>query len=227
MKKLILIIFCSTHFILLAQNQPRKGNNFRQKQSVYSKSGFNEPWSKSSQRPTVNFGFKAGINVNNMNFNKGYPTPEIPIKSSWNPGFVLGLLMEVPLNESFYIQPEYLYLQLGSEQKESGITYSMSYLSLPLLLKYMISDKLAFLGGPQFDLLIKAKQDGSTEDSNITHDTEERSISATAGVEFNIIKNFSLSAGYMHGINHIGIGQRSAVKEFKYESVNLAGSIKF
>ncbi len=225
MKKLLLISLLCINCTSFAQSQANSLVNLdlsKKKFQVFSKS----PWHQSYQQAAVHFGLKAGVNYSNMNFNKGYPAPETPVKASWKPGFVFGIAMEVPLYESFYIQPEYLISQLEGENKQSGVNYSMTYFSLPVLFKYKLTEGLALLVGPKFDLLIKAEQKGGSGDSNITHDTEERSIAAAAAIEFNILRSFSFSAGFMQGFNHIGIGQRSAVKEFKYESANITATFK-
>lgn len=179
-----------------------------------------------SGRTPVSFGIKAGANLSNMNFNKGVPAPVSPIESSWKPGFALGLFMEVPIYSNLYIQPEYLYSQMAGEDKSLAETYTMSYLSLPVLLKYKLFDKLAILAGPQFDLLIKAKNN-TASNSNITHNTEERSIFVVAGLEINLVEKISLGARYLRGFNHIGIGQRTDVKEFKYEMIQILAALKF
>ena len=178
-------------------------------------------------KPKVSFGFKAGANFTNMNFNKGFPAPSQPVDPSWNTGLVAGLFMEVPVIGQFYVQPEYLYAETGGADNVAGNTFKMSYLSLPLLFKYKPIKRLALMAGPQFDLLIKAKQSSGTESFDSTHDTEERSIAAVAGIEFNILEYLSLNARYMQGFNHIGIGQRSSVKEFKYEMAQLSAALKF
>ncbi len=108
-----------------------------------------------------------------------------------------------------------------------GAEYAFSYLSLPVLLKYNILPCFALLAGPQFDLLIQAKQRINGTSSDITHDTEERSVGATAGLEYYVVKNLSLTARYMYGLNHIGGRQRSAATEFEYQLVQFTTDIKF
>ncbi|HEY8733586.1 MAG TPA: hypothetical protein VIL90_03405, partial [Puia sp.] len=63
--------------------------------------------------------------------------------------------------------------------------------------------------------------------TNITHDVEERGIGLIGGLEFTILKSIFLSARYMQGLNHVGIGQRSYTKEFKYQVVNFTAGIRF
>lgn len=179
------------------------------------------------RQPDVGFGFKAGVSVSNMNFNKGYPAPAEHIDASWKTGFVLGFVMDVPVYRNLRVQPEYLYLQTNGENRANGAAYSFSYLSLPVLFKYPLVGRISLMAGPQFDLLIKADERLDGNNSVITHDTEERSIAAVAGMDFSLNSLLSLNARYLHGFNHIGLGQRSNVTEFKFETIQLSALLKF
>ncbi|MCW3091770.1 MAG: hypothetical protein JWP81_2839 [Ferruginibacter sp.] len=173
------------------------------------------------------FGFRAGTNFSHINFAKGSPPPAVPVPTSRGTGITFGFLMQVPLSGSFSIQPEYLFSQMGGKVKSSDIEYKLTYFSMPVFLKYQASKKFALLAGPQFDMLVSAKKIVGGISTNITHDTEERSIGATAGIEYQITELLSLCARYMSGLNNIGIGQRSNVQEFKYELVQLTVCVKF
>jgi hypothetical protein len=94
-------------------------------------------------------------------------------------------------------------------------------------LNYAISPAIAILAGPEAGLLIQAQSSKNGEKTNITHDVEERSIGLTGGLVVKIYKNIFFSIRYIQGLNHIGIGQRSDIKEFKYEAVNLTTGILF
>lgn len=180
-----------------------------------------------SQIDKVRFGAKIGLNFSNTNFNRGVPAPPVAVDTKWKPGIAAGFLLQVPLSKLFSLQQEYLFSQMGGEIKDSGTEYKFSYLSLPLLLKYGFLSRFSLFAGPQFDLLIQAKQQINGASLDITHDTEERSIGAVAGAEYYVLKNVSLTGRYMHGLNHIGIGQRSDITEFMYESVQIAAEVKF
>ncbi len=173
------------------------------------------------------FGFVAGMNLANMNFNKGVPAPSTPVKASWKSGITFGFLISIPLAENLLLQPEYFYTKRRSADNSSGINYFIDYVSMPLLLNYKISSMFALVAGPQAELLINARSNSNGVNTNITHDTEERSIGATAGFNVKLPGSFFLSARYLYGLNHIGIGQRSNLKEFKYEVVNLAIGVRF
>ncbi|QMU28088.1 porin family protein [Adhaeribacter radiodurans] len=206
MKKLLLILFfCVIYFKVVAQTNTEVN----------------------PVRHAVHYGFKFGLNYSNMNFNKGYPTPTTPVASSWRPGFLLGFLLEVPLPYNFSLQQEYLYSQTNGEHQSLNTKYNHSYLSLPLMLKYRILPKVVIMVGPQFELLIAAKEETNGQTINTTHETEERSIGLSGGLGFRVSKFLSFNARFMHGFNHIGITQRTNALEYKYESVQITTDFRF
>ena len=179
-----------------------------------------------NQNPALKrFGFRAGANFSHMNFSKGVPPS--PTIASWGIGINFGFVMLLPISERLSFQPEYLYSQMGGNVKNSDTAYKLNYISLPLFLKFELDENIFLMAGPQFDILINAKRTAGGNLTNITHDTEERSIGATAGIEYFIFKSFSVTARYMQGFNHIGIGQRSNVQEYKFEMLQLSACIKF
>ena len=180
-----------------------------------------------SDAPDKRFGFIGGVNVSNMNFNRGFPRPATPVASSWKSGITVGFLLDIALAKKLFLQPEYYFTQRNGEDKSNETEYSADYLSFPLLLKYKVSSRFSVLAGPQAELLIRARDNSHGVDRNITHDMEERSIGATAGFDFEFYRYLILSARYMRGLNHIGIGQRENVKEFKYDVANLMVGIRF
>lgn len=176
--------------------------------------------------PTLKrFGFKIGANVSHMNFSKG--SPPLPIETTWQTGITFGLIMNLPICNRLFFQPEYSYSQTGGKIKNSDTSYKFNYLSLPLLLKFDLLEKLSLIAGPQFDILINAKKLVKGTALNTTHDTEERSIGITGGIEYQLIDPLSLTLRYMNGFNHIGLGQRSDTKEFKYELFQISACVKF
>jgi Outer membrane protein beta-barrel domain len=175
--------------------------------------------------PDVRFGLRAGASFSHLDFSKG--VPPTPTKTSWGAGINFGFVMEVPLIPRLSFQPEYLFSQMGGKVKNSDTTYKLNYLSFPLFLKFQMTEKFSLMAGPQFDILINAKRKANGSSVNITHDTEERSIFATAGIEYEIIESFSVCARYMYGFNHVGLGQRSDLQEFKYTALQLTAYVKF
>jgi opacity protein-like surface antigen len=151
----------------------------------------------------------------------------VPVETTWQTGFLVGALVQVDFTQKLALQQEYLLVQQGGKVNSSNTQYRLRYLSLPLLLKYRVVPRLALVAGPQFDLLLDARQETAGQTTGITHDTEERGLGATAGLEVQLWRGLNLSARYLQGLNHVGIGQRSAVQEFKWQSAQVAAEVRF
>ena len=173
------------------------------------------------------FGFQAGANVAAMNFNLGSPAPAEHERLSWKAGITFGFLLRVPLAKNLFLQPEYTFAQRNGEDRSLVKTYTLNYFSLPVLLIYKILPFVSVMAGPQAEILINARSTTNGASGNITHDVEERSVGIAAGLEGRVTNNIFLSVRYFQGLNHIGIGQRSDVKEFKYEVITFTTGIKF
>jgi hypothetical protein len=173
------------------------------------------------------FGFQIGINLSNMNFNAGDPVPAIKENAFWKTGFTFGFQLKVPLAKKLVLQPEYSFSQRNGSDKTIATNYAINYLSLPVLLNYQLAPRFNLLAGPQIEITTSAHSSKNGKSTDITHDVEERGIGIVGGLEFIVIKSFFLSARYLQGLNHVGIGQRSDTKEFKYQAFFLTAGIRF
>ena len=174
------------------------------------------------------FGLKAGMSYNTMNFQAG-GTPS-SIKSRWQPGFSLGGLLNVPLYTDAIIslQPEYAYKLMKGDDIVFNTKFTLHYLSLPVLLRLELGERIALLAGPEFGLLIHAQEHTRTGASIDTrHDIEERAVSAVGGVELRMASSLFVEARYVHGYNHVGLGQRTALREFKWRGVEAGIGWRF
>ena len=167
------------------------------------------------------FSFKAGASYNLMNFNAGGNTGTATFLNKWKPGFYLGGALTVPVDETFSFRPEYLYRYMGGREEGRKLDYTVHYLSLPVLLKAALSRKVALVAGPEFGLMIHTSQSSAGASYNVTHDTEERAIWAVGGVEWRVAGSLFVEGRYLHGLNHIGLGQRSDIREFKWRGAEV------
>lgn len=168
------------------------------------------------------FTLKYGVNISNMNFNRGYPHPGALIASSWRSGLMLGLSWQIPLIDRLSIKQEYCLSQMQGAHASWGARYSFIYVSLPLLLKYRLSRKLSLLCGPQFDLLVIAREFEGNRSSDITRKTEARSVGVAGGVGYIFARKIILGVRFMRGLNNIGIPRKFSTTEFKYELVQVS-----
>ncbi|MCP2045717.1 porin family protein [Pontibacter sp. HSC-36F09] len=174
----------------------------------------------------VRFGLKLGAGVSNMNFNKSFPKPTLHVDATRGVGGVVGLLIEVPVYQKFFLQQEYLYTHLTGKAKGEGLTYILGYLSLPVIIKYRATPRLSVGMGGQFDLLLYAKERYESTSTNIIHETEERNIGIAVGMDYRLTDRVSLDARFMHGINHIGMTQKKTNQEFKLELFQFSVVLK-
>ena len=173
------------------------------------------------------WGLIAGANFSKLNFDRVPFPPLSPLTTSFEASPRFGLFTNMQLFKNFSLRNEYLYSQVKNRVKSTGEQYRLNYISLPVLLNYQLVPKISVLAGPEFGLLLDAEKKENNITKNITHDTEERSFGFVGGVGYAISSRISLHARYQHGINHIGIGQRSDVVECKLEQMQFLLQIGF
>ena len=102
------------------------------------------------------FGAKAGMNVSTIS-DEGFDDTKSKV------GYYAGVFMNVPVSESFSIQPEVLYNNLGSKVSStvSGTTYSstlnLDYVAVPVMFQYKATPQFYLEAGPEFGFLVNAK----------------------------------------------------------------------
>jgi hypothetical protein len=173
------------------------------------------------------FAIRAGATYGLMNFNKGVPAPVTESPNTWKTGYEVSLQMRVPLTDMLSFVPEYGYSRANGTDARIKTDYRFDYLNLPVLLHADLTPWLALNAGPKFDLLIHSTQKVNGLTTNITHDTEERNISGVIGAELRIADPLFIDLRYVHGYNHIGLGQRSSTTEFKWQTFSLAAKFAF
>lgn len=111
----------------------------------------------------INYGVRAGINISNQKMK----VLGLSMNNTAKVGLNFGGFAEFGLNEKFSIQPELTFSSMGSKGTESeldvnwneittSVTYSLNYISIPLLVKYKVSD-FSFGVGPQLGILASSK----------------------------------------------------------------------
>ena len=127
------------------------------------------------------------------------------VNSDFRTGFVAGAFVNFPIRKSpISFQPEFLYSSMGgdlsSELKEKE-NFRFNYFSIPVLIKYQFSKKLAAFAGPQMDAILYAEESNKFGEFDITKSVEEFDAYITGGLEYWIGKDIVLGGRYMHGLN--------------------------
>lgn len=182
----------------------------------------------------ISFGIKGGVNVAEFSFqDQGTSIPQSSIN-----GFTLGAVLEVALGKNFFLQPEAIFVQRGSELNTSltNLTTNVNYLDIPVLLKIKILNtnllNINLLGGPSFGLALNGEetdQGGQTIDINFGGDNGlkrfDLGINAGGGVGINLgsVGVFG-DIRYLFGVSDIS---EDANREIRNKGLNLSVGLMF
>jgi len=140
------------------------------------------------------FGLKAGGNVSSISNSDG--------KSKF--GFYGGAFVNIPLAESFNIQPEVIYNGKGAKSDGSGdLTLNLDYISVPVMFQYKATPQFYLEAGPEFGFLIsaKAKANGNSADVKDVFNGFDFGIGLGAGYDFT--SSFGANIRYVAGVTDI------------------------
>ena len=157
------------------------------------------------------FGIKGGMNVSSIS-DDGYDDTKSKV------GYYGGIFVNIPASESFSIQPEVIYNNLGSEVKNSatipGTTYNynrklnLNYLTVPVMFQYKATPQFYLEAGPEFGFLVSAKSTTTTNNSSSTtelkkDDFNNFNLGMGLGLGFDITKNVGVNARYVAGFSDV------------------------
>lgn len=160
--------------------------------------------SQTSTKQKISLGIKSGVNVSRLKLNGKIPGV---ITSDFRTGFVAGTFMSFPVGKSpFSIQPEFLYSSMGGDLKnelDEIQNLRFNYFSIPVLIKYQFTKRLAVFAGPQVDAIVYGKENNKFGEFNITQSVEDFDAYATWGMEWWLWKDIVLNGRYMHGFKKV------------------------
>lgn len=146
-------------------------------------------------------GVKGGLNLGREVAKGG----GISLESNNLVSLVAGIFTEVPTgNESFFFSPELLYSVDGGEFQLGIISGKdrLTYLSVPLLLKYYTSKSFNIHGGPQFGYLLKGETTVNGQTIETTDSIKKLNVSLDIGAEYSFT-SLSLGLRYVIGLSDI------------------------
>ena len=151
----------------------------------------------------VQFGVKAGANFATLTG----PGSE---GSTTKVDFHGGGFANIPLANSFFLQPELVYSRQGAKATSDGFVFNVnqSYLNIPVLTKYQHSSGLYGETGPQLGFLLAAnvKGDGSSQDVKSSYKSTDFSWAFGLGYMIPSI-SAGIDARYNLGLSNIAAEQ--------------------
>lgn len=168
----------------------------------------------------LKFGVKAGANLSTLTGDA--VSDDVSMKA----GFHAGGLLEIKFTDKIALQPELLFSLQGAKTEDTetigGVTYhdeskvNLSYINVPVMLKFYPVGSFFLEGGPQVGFLVSAKsKDESTAtapDNTITTESTETDIkdqlkgvdvAFNFGLGYDFTPNFFANARYSLGLSNV------------------------
>ncbi len=157
-------------------------------------------------------GVKAGLNYARM-------LDEYHGNGQFKPAFHAGLFGNIRFTDKVAFQPELLYSGQGAKREQDADEYEdnlrivTSYLQVPLMLQYALTEKFTIEAGPQIGVLLNATykwreywedEDEWEPDSNdIKEWYKKTDIGIAAGIGFKVSQRVGLYVRYTQGLTNI------------------------
>lgn len=156
----------------------------------------------------IDIGLKAGVNL------ASYAGDEAEgSKFESVTGFHIGAVADFKIGETFSIQPEIVYSQQGAKRAHNTLGLhaeeNLSYLNVPVALKYHLKKGLSVEAGPQVGILLSAESEVLLSGSNSLVRTDSKDAFETVdfgvfgGVGYALPFGVFFQARYAAGISSI------------------------
>lgn len=140
----------------------------------------------------IQIGAKAGLNLSTIQ-------PDLPDPAT-RTSLHLGGVIEIPLSDTFSIQPELLYSSQGAKDKsDDDEVIKLDYLTLPLMAKYYLGDALSVEAGPQFGILLSAQGEDDGETFDLKDNSKSTDLGFALGLGYKLQSGLHFGARYFFG----------------------------
>lgn len=166
---------------------------------------------------TVSVGAKAGVNLSTLKVDGDPPIAPFTQRT----GLIAGGWVSWAVTTRIDIQPEVLFSRKGASVEEGGVTVDtiLDYLDVPVLAKYRLigtpSRNLHLLGGPSFDIGLKAKVKatfgGEPFEQDVTDELERFEFGVVAGAGLQVGR-VSVEGRYTWGLSNTDLEARDSMK---------------
>ena len=149
----------------------------------------------------IDFGVKAGANIANQKISGDYDIDTKAIVSFHGGVFVVWMF-----TEQLGLQPELLLSMQGSKEKDATYDYKINtnYVNIPVLVRYNINDMFSVHAGPQFGILVSAKEEFDGEKEDIKDDFKTMDVGLAIGAEANLpVPNLGVGLRYIIGLTNV------------------------
>ena len=174
-----------------------------------------------AQEDEIRFGAKAGLNVSTV-------VSDDLEDNKAKIGFNIGGLVEIPVADSFAVQPELLFSTQGTTEEYTigNVTekynLKLSYLNIPVLAKYYVAEGLSLAAGPQVGIAVTREVEVEIDGDSATVDADDFykaiDFSLALGAGYQLESGIFVDARYNLGLSNIsdveGFDVKNSVFQF-------------
>ncbi|WP_327984494.1 porin family protein [Bergeyella porcorum] len=154
------------------------------------------------------FGIKGGMNVSSLSKDAALSEQNSKI------GFYAGAFVNVPVAESFSVQPEVIYNNLGSKVKQTNALETFEYarhfdyISVPVMFQYNATPEFYLEAGPQASFLVSTRHKAKAGNTSISNEVNKDNYNTFdfglgLGAGYYFTKNIGITARYVAGFTDI------------------------
>lgn len=167
----------------------------------------------------VSGGLKLGLNLANQTFSgNGYVT-----SPSFRPSIHAGGYLTAMISSKLGVQPEILYSSQGTKSG-SDYTVKLNYITIPVLVRFNITERFNVHAGPQIGILASAKQKIASESSDIKDSVKGSDIGIAGGLGVDLPMGLNFGFRFVKGITNVNDENSDAIKVKNY---NLQFSVGY
>lgn len=176
-----------------------------------------------SKQYTVSGGVLGAVNLSKFRISGDNPT-NIDYESK--AGWAAGGWVNFPVGTGFSIEPQLMYSSYRYFTTSTTPLLlndgKIGYISLPVLLKFHLSDKFALTAGPQVDFVSSVKDNDNIAPVVTESDFNKTSFSLFGGVELLPRGRVSIFGRYIHGLSNMDDRANHATNmEFKNQNFQI------
>lgn len=172
---------------------------------------------------TFNGGIRGGMNFAQWKQNIQISsiqtgTISTALTSDTRTGYLIGVYYSIMFSRNIGLQPELFYNSIGSRSGSS--TIRVDYASLPIFLRYNITNQFHLLGGPQIGYLISADGQNTSPTGGATTNIKDNINSMDFGAVFGIgvdLGKFNLGLRYSKGFTNIIKNPTGSAQGFSFK----------
>jgi opacity protein-like surface antigen len=148
-----------------------------------------------SLKAQISLGLKGGTSFSSIQIKES--SYNMKSTSDNRTGFLLGGYATISMSEKLKLQPEFLYQGMGGSI--DNVTFKNEYISIPVLIKYGITNNFYLEVGPQISLLVSSKAAGE----DIKDAFKSSDFQVLIGASLNLTEKIGAGVRYGMGMSNI------------------------